>query len=85
MTNDEFQRWLSGYVELEDKSAVLNAKQLWIIHNHLNLVEKVSGDLDKKNTWLKERLRSLHVQVTATSMFSEFKQLTQQIRKWVAS
>lgn len=83
MTNDEFQIWLTGYIELEDIAAVLSAKQLWIIHNHLNLVEKVCGELDGKNTWLKKRLKSLHCHATTTSMFSEFKQLTQQIKKWV--
>lgn len=84
MTNDEFRIWLSGYVALEDNTAVLNAKQLWIIHNHLNLVAAVSGELDEKNNWLKTRLQGLHTQVTSTSMFGAFSQVTQQIRKWVS-
>ncbi len=85
MTNNEFKMWLSGYFELENASTVLSAKQLWIIHNHLRLVLAVSGELDDHNKWLKSRLESLDAAASTTFLNAEFKQITQQMQKWLAA
>ena len=59
MTNLEFNYWIDGFISLEsieESNMVFNAKQLWIINNHLNLVEKIDGHLTKKNARLKNYL-----------------------------
>lgn len=84
MTNNEFKIWLSGYFDLESSREVLSAKQLWIIHNHLQLVLAVSGELDEKNKWLKYRLAGLHKVVTTPFMSTEFKKITQQMQNWLS-
>jgi len=85
MTNNEFKMWLSGYFELENANTVLSAKQLWIIHNHLRLVLAVSGELDNHNKWLKSRLESLDATASTAFLNTEFKQITQQVQKWLAA
>ncbi|HTM64055.1 MAG TPA: hypothetical protein VL360_06095 [Gammaproteobacteria bacterium] len=85
MTNQEFKIWLSGYFDLENGKTVLSAKQLWIIHNHLQLVLTVSGELDEKNKWLKTRLEGLHKIAATPFLSAEFTQVTQQIQKWLSS
>lgn len=82
MTNQEFRLWLRGFYELEGSSLILDAKQLFTIHNHLALAEKVSQSLDKKNAWLKAYLISLHQKNKEnTELF--YQQVTEDIRLWL--
>lgn len=83
MTNHEFKIWLTGYFDLEKSKTILSPKQLWIIHNHLQLVVAVSGELDEKNKWLKTRLEGLHQSVSSPFLSAELVKVTQQIQKWL--
>ena len=85
MTNNEFKIWLSGYFDLEISRVLLSAKQLWIIHNHLQLVQAVSGELDEKNKWLKTRLDGLHKIIKTPFMSAEFRKVTQHIQNWLSA
>lgn len=85
MTNDEFQIWLSGYIALENDDAILSAKQLWIIHNHLQLVQTVTGSLTEENQWLQHRLQTLRSHMTPSFMSNELVRVTAQLRNWLAT
>lgn len=58
MRNNDFTEWLYGYCALSNTQH-LNAKQLWIIKNHLNLVQAVDGHLNDNNRWLDEQIIAL--------------------------
>lgn len=53
MYNPEFVKWLAGYFALSDQDNVTK-KQLFIINNHLNLVEAVEGALGSFNQEVRE-------------------------------
>lgn len=85
MTNVEFRMWLSGYMELEEENLSLTPKQIWIIHNHLELVRALDKDLDEKNLWLQARIRALSKPSSMQFMSTDFRKATDQIRKWLSS
>ena len=56
LTNQEFQFWLRGYVELAEADLTIDYRTLVIITSHLRLVEAVSQHLDAYNVQLKQYL-----------------------------
>ncbi len=58
MHNHEFAEWLFGYLSLSEASD-FKPRQLWIIKNHLNLVQAVDGELDTNNAWLDNQIVQL--------------------------
>ncbi|MDI1351431.1 MAG: hypothetical protein PSV35_01475 [bacterium] len=56
MTNNEFEAWISGYIELKGECA-LNERQIEIIRNHANLVVAVDGFLTVSNQTLVDNLQ----------------------------
>lgn len=79
--NEEFYFWISGYVALAEEHDILNPKQLWIINNHLKLVETIEGQLNAQNHWLRGRIKNIsNPRHSMYQTSSELKRLTLQIR-----
>lgn len=51
MKHRDFAYWLQGYFELNPTGGI-HSTEARIIRNHLNLVEKVEGELDDFGKWL---------------------------------
>ena len=59
MTNNEFRHWLNGFFLLSGEDTTLNVKQLYVIRNHLNLVQEVEGQLDHLNAAFLKRISEI--------------------------
>ena len=57
MYNREFHVWMAGYLELCPEN-VVGRQQLYIIKNHLRLVEAVDGQLDPANRRIFEQVNA---------------------------
>lgn len=71
MTNNEFNLWIEGFIDLTSNDYI-NAKQVWIIQNHANLVASIEGHLTPK---ISNFLASLKDKIAKAELIScdEFK------------